>query len=93
MPGPSPSSHEQVGAAEVIAALSLATDLGVGLPLEHGLQSTLVAMRLCEHMGVGAEIASQAYYGCLLFYLGCTADAEVQAELSTTVHCWCTSIR
>ena len=74
-------SHDQVGAAEVIAALSLATDLGMGFPLEHGLHSTLVAMRLCERMGVDAETTSQAYYSCLLGYVGCTADAEVQAEL------------
>jgi hypothetical protein len=70
-----------VGAAEVIAALSLATDLGMGLPLEHGLHSTVFAMRLCTRLGVDVETASQVYYGCLLFYVGCTADAEVQAEL------------
>jgi hypothetical protein len=38
--------EEQVRAAEVIAALSLATDLGIGVELEHGLHSTLFAMRL-----------------------------------------------
>jgi len=65
----------------VIAALSLATDLGVGLPLEHGLHSTLLAMRIGERLGVDAETSSQTYYGCLLFYVGCTADAEVAAEL------------
>ena len=70
-----------MGAAELIAALSLATDLGMGLPLEHGLHSTLFAMRLCTRLGVDAETASQVYYGCLLFYVGCTADAEVQADL------------
>jgi len=37
---------EQVRAAEVIGALCLATDLGMGFPFEHGLQSTLVAARL-----------------------------------------------
>jgi hypothetical protein len=77
----SPSSQDQVGAAEVIAALSLATDLGMGLPLEHGLHSTVIAMRLCARLGVDAETASQVYYACLLFYVGCTADAEVQADL------------
>ena len=41
-------TEERVRAAEVIAALSLATDLGAGLPLEHGLASTLIAMRLSE---------------------------------------------
>jgi len=65
-----------VRAAEVIAALSLATDLGIGVPLEHGLHSTLFAMRLGERLGVDAETASQTYYACLLFYIGCTAGAE-----------------
>ena len=36
---------ESVRAAEVIATLSLATDLGIRVPLEHGLHSTLFAMR------------------------------------------------
>jgi HD-GYP domain-containing protein (c-di-GMP phosphodiesterase class II) len=71
---------ERVRAAEVIAALSLATDLGIGVPLEHGLQSTLFAMRLAERLGVDSDTASQTYYACLLFYVGCTADAEVAAE-------------
>src|SRR5215208_1263278 len=71
---------ERVRAAEVIAALSLATDLGIGVPLEHGLQSTLLAMRLGERLGVDLATASQTYYACLLFYVGCTADAEVAAE-------------
>jgi HD-GYP domain-containing protein (c-di-GMP phosphodiesterase class II) len=73
-------SGERVRAAEVMAALSLATDLGIGVPLEHGLQSTLLAMRLAERLGVDPDTASQTYYACLLFYVGCTADAEVAAE-------------
>jgi len=71
----------EVRAAELVATLSLATDLGIGLPFEHGLHSTLLAMRLAERLEVGAETASRTYYGCLLFYIGCTADAEVTAEL------------
>ena len=63
-----------------MAALSLATDLGIGVALEHGLQSTLYAMRLGERLGVDQETASQTYYACLLFYVGCTADADVAAE-------------
>lgn len=70
-----------VRAAESIAALSLATDLGTRLPLEHGLESTLVAMRMCDRLGVERGTASQTYYLCLLFYVGCTADAETTAEL------------
>ena len=65
----------------MIAALSLATDLGTGLPLEHGLRSTQVAMRIAGQMGVDADTASQTYYTCLLFYVGCTANAELAAEV------------
>jgi hypothetical protein len=74
-------ASESVRAAEVIGALSLATDLGLGVPLEHGLHSTLVGLRLCEHLGVDAATASQTYYACLLFYVGCTVDADVAADL------------
>jgi HD-GYP domain-containing protein (c-di-GMP phosphodiesterase class II) len=65
----------------VIAALSLATDLGTSLPLEHGLESTVFAMRLAERLGVDSETASQTYYACLLFYVGCTANADVAAGI------------
>jgi HD-GYP domain-containing protein (c-di-GMP phosphodiesterase class II) len=61
--------------------MCLATDLGMGLPFEHGLHSTLVAMRLGERLRIDAAAASQTYYACLLFYIGCTADAEITAEL------------
>ncbi|MDQ3675246.1 MAG: HD domain-containing protein [Actinomycetota bacterium] len=72
---------DRVRTAEVIAALSLATDLGIGVPLEHGLQSTLYAMRLADRLGVDAETGSHTYYACLLFYVGCTAGAETASEL------------
>jgi HD-GYP domain-containing protein (c-di-GMP phosphodiesterase class II) len=78
---PPEASSERVRTADVIAALSLATDLGIGVPLEYGLQSTLIAMRLCERLGVDPETASQTYFGCLLFYIGCTANADVAAEV------------
>jgi HD-GYP domain-containing protein (c-di-GMP phosphodiesterase class II) len=81
VPGdPSPAGGS-VRVAEVIAALSLATDLGMALPLEHGLHSTLVAMRLADRLGVDSDTASQTYYTCLLFYVGCTANADVAAEI------------
>jgi hypothetical protein len=43
--GELPSSRDAVRTAEVIGSLCLATDLGMGLPLEHGLQSTMLATR------------------------------------------------
>ena len=81
MAGESARTTEELRTAEVIAALSLATDLGMGFPLEHGLHSTIVAMRLARRLEVDVAVRSQAYYGCLLGYVGCTADAEVSAAL------------
>jgi hypothetical protein len=75
---------ERIRAADVIAALSLATDLGIGVPLEHGLQSTLLAMRLADRLNVDAETAAQTYYACQLFYVGCTANTDAAAELFGT---------
>jgi hypothetical protein len=80
---------EQVRAAEVIGALCLATDLGMGFPFEHGLHTTLVASRLADGLGVDPATASQAYYACLLSHAGCTTDAHVTAEVfgaSLTTH-------
>jgi HD-GYP domain-containing protein (c-di-GMP phosphodiesterase class II) len=70
-----------VRAAEVVAALSLATDLATGVPVEHGLHSALIATRLCEVLAVGPETTTQVYYSCLLYYIGCTATARTAAEL------------
>src|SRR3954470_17822660 len=72
---------DEVRTAELIAAMCLATDLGIGLPLEHGPESTAIAMRLSERLGVDRETTVQVYYGCLLFYVGCTADSEMVAGL------------
>jgi HD-GYP domain-containing protein (c-di-GMP phosphodiesterase class II) len=74
----------RVRTAEVIAALSLATDLGIGVPLEHGLHSALFTMRLSERLGVDDETAGDAYYLSLLFYVGCTAGAELAADVFGT---------
>jgi HD-GYP domain-containing protein (c-di-GMP phosphodiesterase class II) len=84
-----PEASERVRAAELIAALCLATDLGMGFPFEHGLQTTLIAMRLADRLGVDRETASQTYYACLLSHAGCTTEAHVTAEVfggSMTIH-------
>ena len=67
--------------AEVSAALSLATDLQLGLDFEHGLRSTVFAMRIGERLAVDRQQLSDTYYACLLMYVGCTADVHVRAEL------------
>lgn len=73
--------NERVRTAELIAALCLATDLGMAFPFEHGLHTTLIAMRLAGRLDVDRESASQTYYACLLSHAGCTTEAHVAAEV------------
>ena len=80
MPAESQGS-ERVCTAELIAALCLGTDLGMGFPFEHGLHTTLIAMRLADRLGVDRENDSQTYYACLLSHAGCTTEAHVAAEV------------
>lgn len=75
------SPRERVRTAEVVAAVSLATDLGMGFPFEHGLHATLTAMRLCDLLEVDTDTASQTYYASMLMYMGCTTDAQKNAEI------------
>jgi hypothetical protein len=63
-----------------VAAFSLATDLGLGQPMEHVLRSWLIAVRLGERLGLGAEAWVPLYYVMVLAWVGCVADsAEVAA--------------
>lgn len=66
--------------AELVAAFSLATDLGMGQPMEHVLRSWLIAVRLAERSDLEAEARVSLYYVMLLAWVGCVADtAEVAA--------------
>lgn len=76
------AKSEQVRAAEVVASLCLATDLGMWFPFEHGLRATSMTMRLCDVLGVDDETASETYYAALLLYVGCTTDADLQARIA-----------
>jgi HD-GYP domain-containing protein (c-di-GMP phosphodiesterase class II) len=73
--------NQRVRTAELIAALCLATDLGMAFPFEHGLHTTLIAMRLADKLGIDRPSASQTYYACLLSHAGCTTEAHVAAEV------------
>lgn len=65
---------------EVLAAFSLATDLGLGQPMEHVLRSWAIAARLGDHLGVEPEDRGALYYVATLAWVGCVADTpEVAA--------------
>ena len=62
--------------AEVLSALSLATDLAMGQPMEHGLRTCLLTERLAARLGLDADTAHDAYELALLRWVGCTAHAH-----------------
>lgn len=66
--------------AEFVASLSLATDLGLGLPQEHLLRQTLVALRLASMEGFSDEELGVVYYVSLLAWVGCIADSHEMAR-------------
>jgi HD-GYP domain-containing protein (c-di-GMP phosphodiesterase class II) len=66
---------------ELLAALSLATDLGMGQPLEQALRTSLIALELGGRLGLRSDELSDVYYVALLRFLGCTADAHEFAQI------------
>lgn len=65
--------------AELMAALSMATDLGMGQPMEHALCTCVVAMRLGEALGMSGPELREVYYQALLRYIGCNAQTYEMA--------------
>jgi HD-GYP domain-containing protein (c-di-GMP phosphodiesterase class II) len=57
--------------AELLAGLSLATDLGFGQPPEHILRATRLAMRLGERLSLTTDQLAAVYDVGLLTYVGC----------------------
>lgn len=71
--------HEQVRLAELMAAVSLATDLGTGQPMAHALRTCYLAMGLARAVGLPAQDLFDTYYVSLLRFLGCTSEASTDA--------------
>src|SRR4051812_8105965 len=67
--------------ADVLAALSLTTDLGSGLPLEKGLRTCLVATALAGELDVGLSEQRAVYHAALLRAIGCTSHSSENAAL------------
>ena len=66
--------------AEVLAALSVAIDLGLGQPAEHMLRSALIATRIADRLGLAASQRDCIYYSTLIMWIGCHADSHEYAR-------------
>ena len=66
--------------AELVALLSLGTDLGLGQPMEHVIRQCLIALRMAERLGLEEQERTVVYYSGLLAWVGCHTDAYEQAK-------------
>ncbi|SDT70772.1 HD domain-containing phosphohydrolase [Jiangella sp. DSM 45060] len=73
-------SDLRVRLMDVLAALSLATDLGMGQPPETALRCCVLATRLAQTMDLADGTVRDVCLGTLVRHLGCTATAAVEAR-------------
>jgi HD-GYP domain-containing protein (c-di-GMP phosphodiesterase class II) len=70
----------RVRLAELMAMISLGTDLGLGQPMEHVLRQSLIALRLADRLGLDEATRGVVYYVSLIAWVGCHVDAYEQAK-------------
>ena len=66
---------------ELLASLSLATDIGVGARLENGQRAALLSVALAEAAGLDQGEARDAFYLGLLRTVGCTGDGDLTLRI------------
>ncbi len=71
-PPPTPARPRR---AELVAALSLGLDLGLGQPMDHMLRAAVIATRLADRVGLDADRRGVVFYTQLLSWIGCQADS------------------
>ena len=77
-PGPPPT---EIRLAEIVATLSLASDLAVGQPYEHAQRAAIGAMLLGESLGLAEADLKDTYYITLLRFIGCVGDDDIGPRL------------
>jgi DNA-binding CsgD family transcriptional regulator len=80
-PEPDVEPGQELRLAELMAAMSLATDITMGQPMEDGLAVCLLATGLAEELGMPDPERERVFYTALLRHIGCTADMHVLAAM------------
>jgi HD-GYP domain-containing protein (c-di-GMP phosphodiesterase class II) len=81
MRGMAVGAEAPVRCSELVAAISLATDVGMAAPLETGLATCLVATSLAGRLGLSVTMRQRAYQLALLQHIGCTAASAQVASV------------
>jgi HD-GYP domain-containing protein (c-di-GMP phosphodiesterase class II) len=67
--------------ADLLAALSLETDLGMGHPPEEAIRTCLLATGLARRLAFPENVVADVYWTSLLMHVGCTGFAHEQAAM------------
>jgi HD-GYP domain-containing protein (c-di-GMP phosphodiesterase class II) len=71
----------RVRLADLLAGLSIAIDLGFGLPPESAMRQCLVATRLARAHGLNEEDVGECFFTSLLLHVGCPGFSHETAVL------------
>src|ERR1700730_7361217 len=67
--------------AELLAALSLATDLAMAFPPETALRTCLLGVRIGRELGLQEQQLEEVFYVTLLRHVGCTAFSHEEGNV------------
>jgi hypothetical protein len=70
----------RVRLAELVATISLGTDLGLGQPMQHVIRQTIIALRMVDLLDLDEAEREVVYYAGLLAWVGCHTDAYEQSK-------------
>ncbi len=76
-----PGDDPRLRLVEVLAALSLVSDLARGHPPEEAMRACLLATALARRLGLTDADAADVYYTALLRFVGCTATSHEYAAV------------
>jgi len=72
---------EALRLADLLAALSLTTDLAMGQPPEKAIRACVLATEIARHIGASETDVACVYYTTLLKHVGCTATSHEEVRL------------
>jgi HD-GYP domain-containing protein (c-di-GMP phosphodiesterase class II)/DNA-binding CsgD family transcriptional regulator len=75
------SPHHGLRLAELLAAVSLATDLAHDVPTESALRDAILAVEFARLIGAPGPELSDVFYLALLYHIGCTGAVAAQSRL------------
>lgn len=69
---PSEAAHRPIRMAEVLAAFSLATDLGTGKSMGHAIRACYLGMEMAGELRLSTAQQAELFYSFLLMHSGCS---------------------